>query len=266
MRKSPFKKALCILLMLIFASTCFITSAAKADKLSATQLSAGPPNGWALKSSRIYRGSKNFTYFYDNGTVEGKLSSYVDAAKSLWGSSVSLTENSSSAGSNLRIYTCNNSRNGFTAASRVLPESGSGSNIHVTAAEILVNLYQFNKPASGLSNAQLEARKISTIAHEIGHIYGLADLYSSGSKGNIMYGYASHTKTVTAMDKKGMSVVTHAHTTHSFSSWSFENTTYHKRTCSVCDGISRQHHISLTGDLTCRAYDYNGPITTSLLE
>lgn len=264
MRKSPFKKALCILLMLIFASTCFVTSAAKADKLSSTQLSAGPPNGWASKSSRIHRGSKNFTYFFDNETVKNQLSPYVNAAKSLWGSSVSLTENSSSAGSNLRIYTCNNSKYGFTAASRVLPESGS--NIHVTAAEILVNLYQFNKSASGLSNAQLEARKSRTIAHEIGHIYGLADLYSSGSKENIMYGYASHTKTVTAMDKKGMSVVTNVHATHSFSSWSFENTTYHKRTCSVCDGISRQRHISLTGNLTCRIYGYSGPITASLLE
>ncbi|MBQ3551612.1 MAG: matrixin family metalloprotease [Clostridia bacterium] len=54
------------------------------------------------------------------------------------------------------------------------------------------------------------AGKYRTIAHEIGHVYGLGhvDNYSN----QIMYPYHSTTKNVTTYDIAGMNVMTHTHT------------------------------------------------------
>lgn len=77
------------------------------------------------------------------------------------------------------------------------------------------------------------AGKYRTIAHAIGHVYGLGHVeYSS----QIMYPVYSASKSVTSYDKAGMNVMTHAHThSGSYPTTLEECSVYaHKARCTTC--------------------------------
>ena len=85
-----------------------------------------------------------------------------------------------------------------------------------------------------------------TIAHEIGHAYGLGDISQSS---NIMYGSYSTLKQVTTQDIWGMKVVTHQHNHSSSTTGTYSqlNASYHNVVCSSCYGIYKQDHSYVNG-------------------
>lgn len=94
------------------------------------------------------------------------------------------------------------------------------------------------------------------IAHELGHVLGLNDLYSPTNADKLMYGYSTGTATgPTASDIKGMQVITGSHTTHTWGYKYYTTNTYgqhvHAKYCTVCNGFhaasSSQPNVVDTG-------------------
>jgi len=52
-----------------------------------------------------------------------------------------------------------------------------------------------------------ESQWVTVAAHEIGHVFGLADLYDSTNKDKLMYGYAGTTRNVTTADNTGFNKI-----------------------------------------------------------
>ena len=114
-----------------------------------------------------------------------------------------------------------------------------------------INIYS----ASFDSNAT--AGKYRTIAHELGHVYGLGDMTSFSN--HIMYAVYSTTKNVTSDDIWGMKVVTHVHIHGTLFMGTYEivDASYHDITCNSCHGkIRRVHSPNALGVCAC---GYTGP-------
>ena len=92
-----------------------------------------------------------------------------------------------------------------------------------------------------------DAGKYRTIAHEIGHVYGLSHF---NNPNQIMYESYSVTKNVTNNDKRGMNVMTHTHTHSGTYSTTLEQySSYsHKVRCSIC----LSYHLA-----TCTSTNYH---------
>ena len=75
--------------------------------------------------------------------------------------------------------------------------------------------------------------KSKTIAHEIGHVYGL---HHVNQPNQIMYSSASESKYVTSYDTAGMDVMTHSHMhTGTYSTTLEQHSAYtHKSRCDTC--------------------------------
>lgn len=236
------------LLSLLIAAVFFVSGAQLQKAKAATgDYFNGPDNGWKINSAELLRNSKNYTYFYLNN--EAKLSAYVTNAIPLWGASVSVRKGTAETAD--LCFNAEYKGDSVNLLSRKL----TARNGSIVTAEIHINLSKFES----LSNQA----KTNVLAYAIGLAFGLDICSDPQSLMSINY---ATSKTATASDKMGMKVATGVHTNHTFGSFSFENTTYHKRSCSYCQGIQHQHHISVTGGSTCRICGYNGPITASLLE
>lgn len=75
------------------------------------------------------------------------------------------------------------------------------------------------------------------LAHEIGHVFGLSDLSSSGNINKLMYYQSDFTATKpTVSDIKGFNVITGIHTVHN---WKYTNA---YRQCLDCDGKKTVAH------------------------
>lgn len=75
------------------------------------------------------------------------------------------------------------------------------------------------------------------LAHEIGHVWGLNDLYEDSNINKLMYAYSTCTATApTSSDIKGFNVITGLHTTHT---WLYKNAYQY---CSICSGRKTETH------------------------
>ncbi len=91
-----------------------------------------------------------------------------------------------------------------------------------------------------------------TVAHELGHVLGLLDLYNTSNKNKIMYGLEK-TRTVEspqAKDLMGARVITGI---HSHSAWNYtyydrpsSTQTRHKRYCTSCQGFKYLNCVYLS--------------------
>lgn len=180
---------------------------------------------------RFHRGTKSASYKYSSPDVKAKYSGYVKRGISLWGSSISCTENSSSTVGLIKTedYSLN-----ATAATTIKYDSS----MHIKSWTIVI--YKNNFDAEN----HTDAGRDRTIAHEIGHAYGLGHVNNSSQ---IMYTQYSATKNVTSYDKNGMNVMTHAHG---------HNGTY----SAAIQQISGHSHITRCN--TCKAY-YDSTCTYS---
>lgn len=246
MNKKSFIKLLSLLIVTAFLISGTQLQKAKADTDGYFN---GPKNECQLFSDGYIRNSKSYTYSYKD--IGNDLVPYIENGIALWGSSISLKK-ASSASQNIDLTFCGKYLGSGTRETLFVNVSDGSTIIY---SSIFINLSNFDKLSA--------QAKTKAIAYEIGHAFGLSDCDNPQS---IMSNSYSASKTITTYDKTGMKVATGVHTNHTFGSFSFENTSYHKRSCSVCHGIQHQHHISVTGGSTCRICGYNGPITASLLE
>ncbi len=111
---------------------------------------------------------------------------------------------------------------------------------HLTAWEIHFN-----------SNPGVEITDI-TVAHELGHVIGLNDLYIDTNRNKLMYFRSDSTATApTALDLWGARVILGLHTSHTFSQyriWGVSGaTTYHVQYCSSCNGNKATHQACIYG-------------------
>lgn len=80
------------------------------------------------------------------------------------------------------------------------------------------------------------------MAHEFGHVIGLADLYDSRNKNKLMYGdFGTSGGVPSTADKNGAKVITGVHTSHSMGGsyaaiWGYPSSTpAHMSFCSTCN-------------------------------
>lgn len=91
------------------------------------------------------------------------------------------------------------------------------------------------------------------MAHEFGHVIGLADLYADNNKDKLMYGkLAGWTATApTTQDKNGARVITGQHVTHTWGNYVYfdtvNNNNRHIRWCSNCNGASPEQYCTYIG-------------------
>ena len=186
-------------------------------------------SGWAYSTQPGHMGTKNTTYSYESADIKGIYENYVLGGIALWGTNISMTYTPTQAAAT-GLFGVTDGAVDYTATTFV---SGVGSNGHRTKYSINISSVNFNSSSN--------AGRYRTIAHEIGHAYGLGHVANSGQ---IMYGTYSTTKNVTTQDLWGMKVVTHVHmhstsTTGTYSEYSHA---YHKVVCSSCKGIYLQTH------------------------
>lgn len=123
-------------------------------------------------------------------------------------------------------------------------ESGSSDNVNA-------KFHNYVSDSSGhlkewkidINIAKLHSITGITIAHEIGHAFGLNDLYDSSNRDKLMYGINAN-RTATCLhqrDIQGFQVITGVHTSHT---WAYKHyakpssTNYHIKYCKICNGLT----------------------------
>lgn len=211
---------------------CLLATNAAAASLSLTDANTSV-SGWAYSTQQGHMGTKSSTYTFESSAVQSSYETDISNGIALWGSNISLryTGQSSAAG----IISQSDSETNATASLSVV---NCDSNGHRT--NYILTIYKLNFDSNS------SAMKTRTIAHEIGHAYGLGHVSTST---DIMYGTASATKSVTSQAIWGIKVVTHVHTHSSTTTGTYEqyNSSYHYVTCSSCLGIYQQAHTYSSG-------------------
>lgn len=218
MRKQKISRLLSVFLILLMLSSTFVITA-YADDIDSFLVDRS--TRWANYNDgvTIHMGTQNTTYKYSSSTVKDTYSAYATTGIGLWGAYISCTESSSSPMGTITVSAMD------SGANADLGPSYYTSTMHMASWTLTIYSQNFD----GNSNAG----KYRTIAHEIGHAYGLGHVdYST----QIMYHTYSASKNVTSYDKAGMNVMTHTHThSGSYSTTLEKYSTYsHKVRCSTC--------------------------------
>lgn len=193
-------------------------------------------SGWTYSTQNGHMGTKVSTYKYSSDEVRRAYADYVVAGIGMWTSYISM---SYSASSTQGLFKISNETSGATASTLVTAVDANG---HRTQYEVTIFSYSFDTNS--------DEGKARTIAHEIGHVYGLGHVNTTG---DIMYDTYSETKAVTSASRNGMKVVTHVHTHSASTSGTYVATTQsqHGLLCSTCKGIYYSSHTLPS------AYQYN---------
>ena len=170
---------------------------------------------------------------------------------------------------NNQIYLTNTLPNEYVAAFCCYHNDSNGDHVHW---DIMLNeLYK-------------DSINRTTIAHELGHVIGLADLYEASNINKLMYNAGDRTTSVpTTSDIWGAKIITGQHSTHTWTSDPYTNHTctdcggygthnphgpyrkagplYHSYICTSCSQLAYQAHIwdPLTGK--CAQCGYTGEVT-----
>ena len=176
--------------------------------------------GWSIDES-LHTNGPALYYKFSQNLSSARQTIATDAAKKWKACSASLSNVGSSTSVPGVIGTI--SQASLSNSNIVAQFSGSaGANGHLTNWSI-----KFNTNCSTSADS-------ATIAHELCHVYGLNDLYSTNDPDNrsrLMFGTTESTATRPSYrDAQGFWVITGKHTTHSFSS---------SGVCSRCAGIKK---------------------------
>lgn len=193
--------------------------------------------GWAVHEGD-HIGKTSITYKFEN-TVSEFDRTIFNAAMSLWENytDAELTEvQSFNADVFVRSSTLDD---GTMAYAAPITYTSYNDHSHATLWRVVLNsTYSGSFP-------------IPVLAHEIGHVFGLADVYESYNWNKIMFGTRSTnpqspTNTLTqpaSADIKGFNFITGIHSSHTYT---YTGT---KKICSVCDAYATRNYTWVSLDM-----------------
>lgn len=212
--KKYFKISLSILIIFIFVCNIFAESF---DGF----ICDVETTGWTYLSACCHMGKATTTYKFETEEAEEQYGSLVSSAFDLW----------DSAGINCS-YSASSTEGTIEIVQGLEYNGLSGADSLDSSGHVLTWTIQLSK--SYLDDAtKANTVKMKTIAHELGHVYGLGHV---DNKYQIMYGVEFAFKEVKPADRVGMQVVSHIHSHTSDYSKTYEaiNSTQHKAICSTC--------------------------------
>lgn len=202
--------------------------------------------GWtfAYPSYYTHTGTKSITYYYGD-VYSGDYHTRFTEGKNLWGANISMqrTANSDAAKVIFRVDPTGGSK--YPDANAVTEFRLSGSpGLHQSNWNIIF----FKNRIDPLTSYQ---RKIIA-AHEIGHVYGLGEVWNSSQ---VMYGVTpTASTTITASDIKGIQLMTHEHTCSAISAkntYGWVDGTFHRKRCRDCSSFVYEVHTNGSSCTLC---------------
>lgn len=222
------KKRICIALMfcvLLSVFSCFSSSAHSVNQ--SAQLDTyydgygflcvgGESIGWGIDET-VHLGGYNVVYRF------GSLSSTY---KTMFEQAIAHWENATAAEfTEGTLFTASGTVKADTGISQIAifdPIEVDDTTGHITEWEIRIN-----------TNMNPD---VVDLMHEIGHIFGIVDLFSYSNRDKLMYAFDEDATAtgLTQNDIKGFNVITGIHNSHT---WKYTNA---NRVCVVCDGVKTQ--------------------------
>lgn len=202
---SKYAKVLIACLTLLMNSFCYNILGMSAHTKSLSPYLWGESNvgtykfnvGWAVSETMGHSGGTSINYKFASDITEDEKKIFKSAVAKWTSSSAkpTITESTSGKGTITGFRdTASSAPVGFFTS------HSKDSNNHTTKWEIGFNRLS-NRPTFAI------------LAHEIGHVFGLRDLYFDENKSKIMYAYTSTTATgPTTYDIKGFSIITGKYT------------------------------------------------------
>lgn len=191
------------IIILFCLTLCFTASAS-----TLTGFYTDRENGWTMYERKTHMGTKNTTYVYESTATQNSYSSYIIAGILDWDTSINMQLDTNSLHNAFNWYSDfedeedgKNCGYGLiktedepasgNAGAWIYPENAGDTVNHVTTWFIVINTPVFD-------NLSEETKKDS-IAHEIGHIYGLDHVTFTT---HIMYESTSGIEEIQTIEKK----------------------------------------------------------------
>ncbi|MCL2081783.1 MAG: hypothetical protein FWH04_00880 [Oscillospiraceae bacterium] len=196
--------------------------------------------GWVFQKNEhvdfLHAKSKKYDYRYSSKAIKDKYGSFFEAGIRIWGNYIDMREKDRSK---------NIVREAPLDDPDVLAQANSTykkGKQHIIRWTITVN-------TKGIFMARPTTGKNRIMGHEIGHVYGLGDLYDAKNRGKLMLGIYGNMGGITASDKRGMEVMTGVHKKHAkgkdrTSNCRTHTFTHHKQMCACGIRIFEKHNTS----------------------
>ncbi|MCL2083617.1 MAG: hypothetical protein FWH04_10380, partial [Oscillospiraceae bacterium] len=161
--------------------------------------------GWVFQDAEhtnfLHAKSKKYDYRYSSKAIKDKYVSFFSSGIGIWGNLIDMREKDKSK----NVVAEGPLRPSSTLA--IAKVSYNKGKQHITRWMITVN-------TEGRFMSISTTGKNRIMGHEIGHVYGLGDLYDAKNRGKLMVGIYENMGGITASDKRGMEVMTGAHKKH----------------------------------------------------
>ena len=164
--KSVFKRC-SLLLAVLFLLFSSVSSSAYASSIADWRTDS--ETGWVKWHNR-HMGTKYTTYSYESASTKAKYKAYVEAGIDKWGVTIDCSEVTTGAMGLIKedIY--------YDPPGSASVQSSYDANKHITSWVLTIYEALFPYDNSGTGASASAAGKNNTIAHEIGHVYGLGEI------------------------------------------------------------------------------------------
>lgn len=229
-----------MVVMILFLMTAQIVSACASGRKTDSV------TGWTFSSPSTYThaGTKSLTYYYGNAYGESYHTRFTEG-KNLWGTNINLQRSTNSDTANVIFRVDLTGGAKYPNANAVTESRVSGTlSLHQKSWTIIF----FKDKVDPMTNYQ---RK-TIAAHEIGHAYGLGEVWNISQ---VMYGATPSTSTkVTTSDLKGLKLMTHVHSCQdatTYNTYGWVDGTFHRKRCNTCSSFIYEVHTNGSSCTLC---------------